>query len=283
LSIRGKIQSVNQTQERYYLQSTFYVPLTLALVLLGTLYVSMFIYTPEDSRFTLAELGFVLCFLGYSVHRASLSWIAFSGDGKEVLGMPSLLDRRLGRQGASSAARITSGAELLFCRRFAYGAFDGYYILLRTPGAGDQILWKELGFLSVRRPFWQKIANEIAQRNGVNARLIQQRVTTEGTQETEWTAQSNRPFWRNVPLAIGLGLFPWMGILARTLTHDPRAIVLIGVLLWVVAFFLFRHAYNAGPASKGTLGFAASILVWTLIFVTLYVSTVFATSAVLAR
>lgn len=140
--------------------------------------------------------------------------------------MPSLLDRKFWGERESSA-RVTSGAELLFCRRSAYGAFDGYYILLRAPGTSEQILWKESRVTSVSRRYWERIAREIARNNCVSTRLIQQRVTAEGTEETDWTAQSARAPRKNLRFLIGLAFFPWMGIIARLLTRDVRLIALI--------------------------------------------------------
>ena len=122
--------------------TTSYFPLTLSLLLLGTVYLTLFIDTRGNSRFTFAELGFAFCFLAYSLHKATLGRIEVSRDGKDIVAMPSLLDRKVWGEGESSA-RVKSGAGLLFCRRSAYGAFDGYYILLRAPGTSEQVLWKE--------------------------------------------------------------------------------------------------------------------------------------------
>jgi len=242
----------------------------------------MFIDTRDNSRFTFAEWGFGLCFLGYSLYKASLSWIAVSGDSKEIVAMPSSLDRKFWGQ-RQTTAQITSGAELLFCRKSAYGAFDGYYILLRTPGASDQVLWKESSAIGVSRRYWARIAGEITQNNGVNTRLIQQRITAEGLQETDWTPRLNRSSWKTVRLLIGLAVFPWMGIIARLVTRDTRAIALIGVLLWLVAFFTFWYVFKNRPVSKGANDFVAGMLVWTLSFVAFYVATALVTGAVLTR
>ena len=138
------------TPRSYYLRSAFYFPLTLTLLLLGTTYLAAFVTTRDNSRFALVELGFVCCFLGHSLHKASLSRIEVSRDGKEILSMPSSLDRQFWGQRESSA-KITSNAELLFCRKLAYGAFDGYYILMRSPGTPDQILWKESSAFAIDR------------------------------------------------------------------------------------------------------------------------------------
>jgi hypothetical protein len=243
---------------------------------------TVFIDTRGNSRFTFAELGFVLCFLAYSLHKAMLGRIEVSRDGKAIVAIPSSLDRKFWGERESSA-KVTSGAELLFCRRSAYGAFDGYYFFLRTPGASDQILWRESSFASVSRRYWERIAREIAQNNRVSTRLIQQRVTAEGTQETDWTPQSNRALWKNLRFLIGPAFFPWMGIIARLLTRDLRVIALIGVLLWLVAFFIFRYTYKTRQVSKDKGGFGTGMLVWTLSFVAFYVVTVLGTGAVLTR
>jgi len=273
---------VDQPKRSYYLRSTSYFPLTLSLLLLGTVYLTLFIDTRGNSRFTFAELGFVLCFLAYSLHKATLSRIEVSRDGKDIVAMPSLLDRRFWGERETSA-RVTSGAELLFCCRSAYGAFDGYHILLRAPGNSEQILWKESSVTSVSRRYWERIAREIARNNCVSTRLIQQRVTAEGIQETDWTAQSNRVPRKNLQFLIGLAFFPWMGIIARLLTRDVRLIALIGVLLWLVAFFVVRYTYKTRQLSKDEGGFGTGMLVWTLTFVSFYVVTVLVTDAVLSR
>jgi len=74
-----------------------------------------------------------------------------------------------------------------------------------------------------------------------------------------------------------------MGIIARLLTRDVRLIALIGVLLWLVAFFVVRYTYKTRQLSKDEGGFGTGMLVWTLTFVSFYVVTVLVTDAVLSR
>ena len=78
-------------------------------------------------------------------------------------------------------------------------------------------------------------------------------------------------------------MFPWMGIIARLVTRDPRAIALIGVFLWLVAFFTFWYVFKTRAASKDGGDFGTGMLVWTLSFVAFYVATALATGAVLTR
>ena len=74
-----------------------------------------------------------------------------------------------------------------------------------------------------------------------------------------------------------------MGIVARLLTRDPRMIALIGLLLWLIGFSIFRYIYKTQVVSKDEGGLGTAMLVWTLSFVAFYVVTVLATGAVLAR
>jgi hypothetical protein len=252
---------------------------TLSVGFMAALFAISVVDTEDQSRFALILPTVALFTLAYFLHKASLSWIRISEDGTEVVSVPSWYSRRLWGE-HRVVGRIISGSELLFCRRSAYGAFDGYYVVLRTPGMADLVLWNAESGIS--RRVWQRAADDIRERYRLNVRVIKQIVSDQGKQETDWTAESDRTLWRNLRLVIGPAVFPWLGIGVALLTADPLKITLVGVLLWLAGISLFRYFYRGQQIAIGqSLG--ALTFVWTIQFVALYALTALITRAIFHR
>ena len=221
----------------------------------------------------------VLFVLAYFLHKASLSWIRISEDGKELVAVPSWYSRKLWGE-HHVVGLITPGSELLFCRKSAYGAFDGYYVILRTPGGTDQVLWNaESG---IRRRYWERVAREIRELHHLHTRMVRQVVSDQGTQEASWTAESDKFPWKNLRLIIGPAIFPWLGIVVRLITPDPWKITLAGIFFWACGVSLFWYIYRSREVARDP-GLATTALVWTLQFAGFYAATTLATNAFLHR
>jgi len=246
---------------------------------MAVLFAIAFFNTGDSSRLALVLPAVTLFAMAYFLHKASLSWIRVSEDGKEIVSIPSWYSRKLWGE-HRVVGRIAPESELLFCRKSAYGAFDGYYVILRTPSTSDLVLWNAESGIS--RRFWERVAKEIRELHQLNARLVRQVVSNQGTQETEWTLNSDKIMWKNLNWIIGPALFPWLGIPVRLFTADPWTIALMGALLWIIGFsvlwYFYRSHYIAKEQSLATI-----TLVWTLQFAGLYAVTALATSAFLHR
>jgi hypothetical protein len=252
---------------------------TLSVAFMATLFAIAFFDTADSSKFAFVLPTLGLYTLAYFLHKASLSWIRISEDGKEVVSVPSWYGRKLWGE-HQLVGHIAPGSELLFCRKSAYGAFDGFYVILRTPGSPDQVLWN--GESGIRRGYWARAAQEIRELHQLSALLVRQVVSDHGTQETSWTAESDKTPWKNLKLIIGPALFPWLGIVVRLATPDPWKITLVGILLWIIEVLLFWYVYRTREVAREP-GLATVTLVWTLQFVGFYAATVLMTSAFLHR
>ena len=250
---------------------------TLSVLCMAFLFTLAIFTTPGASRFGLIFPTVVLFLLAYSVHKASLSWIRISADGKEIASIPSWFARKLLGE-ARAAMRVVPGSELIFCRRLAYGGLDGYYIIVRAPDGSEQVIWNDVTGVSRRR--WSRIANDIREYQQFRARLVSQTISAQGVEETEWTAETDKAKWKIFRVAIGPALSPWLGIAVRVITANPTAIVLTGVLLWLIGSGAFLYIYRTQPVSKEQSSVAA-ILLWTFQFTLLYAATVLITGTVM--
>jgi len=246
---------------------------------MAVLFAIAFFDTGDSSRLALVVPTLTLFTLAYFLHKASLSCIRISEDGKEIVSVPSWYSRRLWGE-HRVVGRIAPESELLFCRKSAYGGFDGYYVILRTPSTSDLVLWNAESGIS--RRFWERIAKDIREQHQLNARLVRQVVSNQGTQETEWTATSDKIMWKDLKWIIGPALFSWLGIPVRLFTPDPWTIALIGALLWIIGFSVLWYFYRTHQVAKEQ-SLATTTLVWTLQFAGLYAVTALATSAYLHR
>jgi hypothetical protein len=85
-----------------------------------------------------------------------------------------------------------------------------------------------------------------------------------------------------IAIAVLPALSPWLGFGARLLTANKWSIAVIGAILWLAscAAIWFLHRL---PDIKGTRNLGVSILVWTLVFVPLFICTAAATDLILRR
>ena len=255
--------------------------LTLSVVFLAAQFAIALIEARGDFRFAvvLAFFTIALFTLAYFMHKASLSWIQLSTDGKCLSSIPSWYSNKLWDD-KTKTVHIDPHSELLICRRSAYGAFDGYYLIMRNPGGADQVLWSAESGIS--RRYWEKAAREIQQRHHLNTRLIEQRVNENGTQESNWTVDSDRMRWSNFKLVVGPMLSPWLGVAVRFATSNPLIITGVGVVLWLGGIMVLGYLYRYRAVAKQP-GLAATVLFWTGQFAALYGVAVLVTNAFLHR
>jgi hypothetical protein len=216
--------------------------------------------------------------LAYVLHRGSLAWLQIRDEEIEVI--PSWFSRKFWSE-QSRTARFDSGSELLFCRRFAYGSFDGFFVLLRSSSGTDQALWSTNdNSTGVGRRWWSRIAREISGTNQLKTRLIEQTVNSQGMRESDWSTKRGKMLWQGLRPVVAPALAPWLGIGARLLTSDPFKLVGVGVLLWVGSavwiWFWTRPLREKLPQDV-----TARTLIFTLQFATFYTLAVLVTGAVL--
>ena len=218
--------------------------------------------------------------LAYVLHRSSLSWIRIKNDEIEVV--PSWFRRKFwGDQGKN--ARFDADCELLFCERFAYRAFDGYSILLRSRSGPDLALWStDSNSTGVGLRWWSEIAREITDTFRLRTRLVEQRVGSQPTQEVDWVAGTGRKLWR-LKVLILPGIAPWLGLGARLLTADSLKLSAVGILLWLASVGLVLYRIRSRTGAVRGRGLVPGLLVFTLQFVTFYTLTVLVAGAVLRR
>jgi hypothetical protein len=85
-----------------------------------------------------------------------------------------------------------------------------------------------------------------------------------------------------IPIAGVPALSPWLGFGARLLTANKSSIAVMGAILWLascVAIWFFHRL----PDIKGKRSFGVSILVWTLVFIPVFVCTAAATDLIIRR
>ena len=85
-----------------------------------------------------------------------------------------------------------------------------------------------------------------------------------------------------IAIALVPTLSPWLGFGARLMRENKWNIACIGAVLWVAscAAIWFLHRL---PDIKGKRNLGVSILVWTLVFVPLFISTAVATDFIIRR
>lgn len=265
---------------RIYLRSSLAYLLTLPVLMMALLFAVSFLTESNAGRAAIVGPMLLLFVLAYFLHKASLSWIRISEDGEEAVSVPSWFSRKLLGE-RQTVARIVPGAEMVFCRRFAYGGLQGYYVILRAPDHTEQTLWSSAA-QGVSRRWWDRIAREIRERYPLNARLVTQTVSSDGTEEKEWTKEGDRIRWRPLKIMIGPMLSPWLGIVIRIFTADPRVIIPAGILLWITGIALFRYLYRTQRVAKEQ-PFSGMLVFWTIQFIAMYAIAVLIAGAAMNR
>jgi hypothetical protein len=216
--------------------------------------------------------------LAYVLHRGNLAWLQIKEQEIEVV--PSWFRRKFWSE-TSKTFRFDCDSDLVFCKRLAYHAFDGFYLLLRSSSGSEQILWSTSNNSSgVSRKWWNRIAQEIRETGQLRTHLIEQTVSPQGMQESEWPTSLNKTVRQNLRALIAPAVSPWLGIGARLLTSDPLKLTGAGMLLSVgTALWIL---YWVRPLPRKFQGeAAASFLIFTLQFATFYTFAVLVTGAVL--
>ena len=249
---------------------------------MATLFVCAALFHEDDPRGLLIGTGLVLGGFGFLVHRASLSWLEFSADGATISSVPSLMDQKFWGQRQISA-EVSSGSELLFCRKSAYGSPAGFRIVLRDDSGKDNVLLDDTEQIAPSARHWARIASKVEDRNHIKVRLIRQSVTESGTIEEEWTPVLDRKRWsKAAPVAIA-GMFPYLGAAARVLTPSPLLIVVAGLLLWLLAGAIILASFYRTRTAWAEKNLVLSLLGWMLSFASFYTTAAVLTNLALAR
>jgi hypothetical protein len=271
---------MSERSHRVYLQgSPFIFIATLSLLFLASVLLWAFLTTSDNSRFGLVPPTVVLFGLAYLVHKASLTWIQVSASGEELVRIPSWFARKLSAE-KRVVIKAPLGSEIVLCRRLAYGGLQGYYLLVRAPDGTEQEVWNDV--TGVIRGRWSRVATEIGERCQLRVRLITQTISDKGTEETDWTALTDKNKRKMLRIMVGPAVAPWLGIGVRLLTSNLFLILAFGLALWAIGASVFWYIYRTQEVSKEqSLPFA--ILVWTLQFITFYVVSVLVTGTFIKR
>ncbi len=237
----------------------------------------IFLRADSDTWAILIIPTLLLLPLAFVLHRGSLAWIRIQDE--EIVIVPSWFCRRFwGDQ--SKNAGFDSESELLLCRRFAYSALDGFFVILRPRSGPDYTLWSATSAATgVSYRWWSRIAGEISKTHHLKTRLVDQTVNSQGMMETDWKTLRGKRLWQSL-MIIAPGLLPWLGAGARLLTADPSKLTLIGLLLWISAGASIWYWLRSAGAKLPQYA-AASILFFTIQFAMFYTLAVLVAGAVL--
>jgi len=233
--------------------------------------IALYFVAPDVPKLPAIPVLVGLGYLLFRTHQAGISWIEISPDGRLISTSPSWSDRRFYDNNPLSVT-IQPGSQLLLCRNFAYGAFDGYSVVIRNAEGAEQLLWKNDGGLDL--PRCAEFSQAVKQRFDLPVRLVARRLDDRGIAEEEWTAASHLLPRRIIVLLLALLLLPASGILVRLLTSVASVIALSGVGLWLAGLIGFCVAHRAlarREAEKVSAGrLALWAFQWTLSFVLMY-------------
>jgi len=198
-----------------------------------------------------------------------------SADGEELVRVPSWFARKISGE-KRVVTRSPAGSELVLCRRHAYGALQGFYILVRAPDGTEQEVWNDV--TGVTRGRWSRVATEIKERCRLRVRLVTQTISDKGIEEADWTALTDKDQWNILKIMAGPAIAPWLGIGIRIVTSDLMTILVSGFALWLIGAGMFWYIYRTREISKEQT-LSLTIFVWTLQFIALYVVSVLLTGA----
>jgi len=262
---------------------TFWPTTVLVVGTLGVfLIIVFFLHGDLDEWWILVLPTLLVLPLAYIFHRGTLSWIRVGKEEVEIA--PSWFQRKFWDE-PSKSARFDSGSELLFCKRIAYGSFDCYSIMLRSHSGPDQVLWSgHENSTGVGRHWWSRIAREIGDTSRLRTRLIEQRVSCQGTSEGEWQTVGGKKLWWRLRMSIPFAIAPWLGVGARVLTADYPKLVGIGVILLIGSIAWMSYCVRSGGKTlrqELKEGLLSLMLLSALQFATIYTVTVLVTAAFL--
>jgi hypothetical protein len=241
---------------------------------------ALYFAAPDVPKLEVIPLLILVGGLVFLSHRASLSWIEISADGKEISSAPSWYARKLLGEKAA-AASILPGSELRLFRNFTYGLFNGYSAVLCAPDGLEQVFWKSDRGLRFSR--CREFADEVNRQFGLPVRLSTRRETERGVEESDWTSLDARAGKRALALGMTVSLLPCMGVAVRWLTSDPFRIALSGLAIWLLGVTMFAFVLRTVTELRQRRGAVGTLLLWAFRFALLYLVTVLVTGAVLKR
>lgn len=276
--IHSKVPGMSKRSSRIYIRGS-HLPFVVILSILFTAacFLIAFVQTAGESRFMLLYPVVLLFLAAYYIERASLSWIRISGDGKELVRVPSWFAKKLLNERRIVAA-IEPGSEFIICRRMGYGALNGYSMILRAPDGSEQVIWDTSE--PTTQHWLRRIGDQITAKHQLAVRFVSRSSSDRGMEEKEWTAESDKTKRQRIGLVLIPSLSPFLGIAVRCVTANVHVIVVAGVGLWLVGyscyFWLVRHVKVATDQSNALL-----IPFWTMQFVVFYwLSVIFASHIV---
>jgi hypothetical protein len=268
LGVHGIVQS---NPLRLYTNVRWPLWLAFLLVAMTLSVIALYFLAPDVPKLPAIPVLMGLGYLLFRTHRAGISWIEISPDGRLIFTSPSWFDRRFYDENPRSVT-IQPGSQLLLCQNFSYGAFDGYSVVIRNADGAEQLLWKNDRGLDL--PRCAELSQAVTQRFELPVRLVARRLDDRGIAEEEWAEASHLLTRRIIVLLLALLLLPAAGILVRLLTSVASVIALVGMGLWLAGLTVICVALRAlarreaEKVSVGPLAFLA--FRWTLSFVLLY-------------
>ncbi len=257
---------------RFYVHDTWppWLRVLVGVLLLAVLL--LYFTAPDVPKFEILPAIGLLGVVLFLSHRASRSWIEISPHQK-VSYVPSWYARKLWGEPVKSVV-ITRSSEIHLCHNTSYGFFDGFSLILRSPGGGEECLWKNHKGLNYRRA--AKFAKQVTHDYDLPVRLITRIVGPQGIDEEEWTPATGKVEKKIIAMAF----LPLTGIFVRLLTRDPGAIALSAGAIWIVVavtFWLISRRHG-GLREVATLG---EYVWWAFRFSLYYVIIVVVTGALI--
>jgi hypothetical protein len=149
-------------------------------------------------------------------------------------------------------------------------------MLVRAPDGTEQVVWNDV--TGVTRGRWSRVATGIRERCQLRVHFVTQTISDEGTEETDWTALTDKNIWKMLKMMVGPAVAPWLGIGVRLLTSNLISILVVGLILWLIGTSILWHIFHTREVSKEQ-SLPLTIFVWTLQFITFYVVSVLVTGA----
>lgn len=254
--------------------------LAVVMALIGGGVTVLYFAAPDVPKLPAIPIFLLAAWAIYASHRASLAWLELSPDRKTITYFPSWFARKTTLE-ASTRVELLPNAELVVCKKIAFGAYDGVSIFLRRPGGAEFLI------LGCDDAFPRKrlieIASRVAKAAGIPLRLAERRLTSEGESEAEWSPdKERRSKWLLAP-AFSFFLLPFVGVLVRTMTSSGPAIFAFAILLWLLGLAAMVIVARMLPQSDERPALWAYLTVWSFRFGLMYLIAVLVTGEILSH
>lgn len=213
-----------------------------------------------------------LTFLGRLAFPRAQSCARLEIQHERILFRPGSVLRLIGEQ--NREMRIEAEAtEILLCRSYSQGLFQGTRIIVRGPISIErEIKIDDLVTLSARQ--FRRLADGIASATGLPVRGVLRRYPVNGTfEETPW-APTQHAAWQSL-LGVVLATLPYSGgLIIGPLSPSLSVMILTGLALWLLFTFaasqIARRDHSKNELSKANLlvtvftftgGYALSIVI----------------------